>query len=83
MRPEGGVGGRKWLMIIDKADQKKTVFPTIWSQSATPLFKDPEGRFIIGLIGSMWFGTTQITHHVRSVFNDCQHGSEMQSSTIL
>ena len=76
-------GGRKWLMIIDKMDQKKTVVPTIWSQLATPLFKDPERRFITGLIGLMWFGTAQIMHHVRTVFNDCQHGSEMQSSTIL
>ena len=57
--------------------------PTIWSELATPLVKDPERRCITGLIGSMWFGIAHITHHVRTVFKDCQHGSEMQSSTIL
>ncbi len=31
----------------------------------------------------MWFGTNQTTHHLRTVFSDCEHGSEMQSSTIL
>ena len=76
-------GGAKWLMLIDKMDQSKTVCPTVWSQLATKLFQDQEKRLITGLIGSMWFGTTHTAHHVRTVFNDCSHGSEMQSSAIL
>ena len=75
--------GHKWFMLIDKMDQKKTVCPTIWSQLATKLFQDQDKRLITGLIGSMWFGTRNTTHHVRTVFNDCMHGSEMQCSTIL
>ena len=76
-------GGLEWLMLIDKMDQKKTVCPSIWSQLATALFKDQEKRLITGLIGSMWFGPKHTLHHVRTVFFDCSHGSEMQSSTIL
>ena len=70
-------------MLIDKMDQKKTVCPTVWSQLATPLFKDLDRRMIAGLNGSMWFGTLHTTHHLRTVFNDTGHGAEMQCSTIL
>lgn len=35
------------------------------------------------LIGFMWFGTRHIAHHVRTVFNDCSHASEMQCSAML
>lgn len=75
--------GQKWFMLIDKMDQKKTVCPTIWSQLATKLFQNQEKRLITGLIGTMWFGTRYTTHHVRTVFDDCSHGSEMQCSAIL
>ena len=76
-------GGQKWMMLIDKMDQKKTICPTIWSQLATKLFQDHEKRLITGLIGSMWFGTRRFRQHVRTIFNDCEHGSEMQCSAIL
>ena len=76
-------GGRKWFMLIDKMDQQKTVCPTIWSQLGTKMFQDKEKRLVTGLIGSMWFGTRQAMNHVRTVFNDCAHGAEMQSSAIL
>ena len=76
-------GGRKWFMLIDKMDQQKTVCPTIWSQLATRMFQDQDKRLVTGLIGSMWFGTRQVVNHVRTVFNDCSHGAEMQSSAIL
>ena len=76
-------GGRKWFMLIDKMDQQKTVCPTIWSQLATKMFADKEKRLVAGLVGSMWFGTRRVMNHVRTVFNDCGHGSEMQSSVIL
>ena len=75
--------GRKWFMLIDKMDQTKSVLPTVWSQLSTPMFKDLEKRVITGLIGSMYFGTTQTTHHLRSCFKDQVMGAEMQSSTIL
>ncbi len=76
-------GGAQWFMKIDKMDQKKTVTPTVWSQLATPLFKDLSKRFVTGLIGSMWHGTLRTSHHLRSVFEDCLHGAEMQCSAIL
>ena len=76
-------GGDHWCTLIDKMDQRKTVVPSIWSQLGTPLFKEVDRRLVTGLIGTMWFGTTQTSHHVRTVFDDCQHGAEMQSSTLL
>lgn len=76
-------GGQKWLMVIDKMDQNKTIVPTVWSQLSTPLFKDPDRRIIAGVIGSMWYGTKKTTHLLRTVFQDCSHGAETQSSTIL
>ena len=38
---------------------------------------------IAGVIGSLWFGTRHAAHNVRTVFHDCRHGSEMQSSAIF
>ena len=76
-------GGAHWCMLIDKMDQRNTVVPCVWSQLATSLFKEVDRRLVTGLNGSMWFGTTQTTHHLRTVFYDCQHGAEMQSSTFL
>jgi len=64
-------------------DQRKTVVPCVWSQLATPLFKEVDRRVVTGPNGSMWFGTIQTTHHLRTVFDDCQHGAAMQSSTFL
>ena len=64
-------------------DQRKAVVPCVWSQLATPLFKEVDRRLVTGLNGSMWFGNTQTTHHLRIVFDDCQHGAEMHSSTFL
>ena len=45
-------------MLIDKMDQAKMLCPAIWSQLATTHVQDQEKRFITGLLGSMWFGTT-------------------------
>ena len=75
--------GKKWFMLIDKMNQNTTVCPCIWSQLATQFFKDLDRRLICGLIGAMWFGPQRTTHHVRTVFLDCKHGSEMQCSCIL
>ena len=76
-------GGTKWLMLIDKMDQLKTICPSIWSQLATRMFKEHDKRLVTGLIGSMWFGTRAVKHHVRTLFNDCEHGAEMQCSAIV
>ena len=70
-------------MLIDKMDQRETVVPPVWSQLGTPLFNEVDMRLVTGLNGSMWFGTTQTTHHLRTVFDDCQHGAEMQRNTLL
>ena len=75
-------GGKKWFMKTDKADQSKTKLPTVWSQLATSFFKEGD-RIVTGIIGSMWHGLLGMTHHVRTVFEDCSHGSEMQCSHIL
>jgi hypothetical protein len=40
-------------------------------------------RLVTGLIGCMTFGTRNITHLVTTVFKDCSHGANMQSSCIL
>jgi hypothetical protein len=40
-------------------------------------------RLVTGLIGCMSFGTRNITHLVTTVFKDCTHGANMQSSCIL
>ena len=74
--------GQKWFMKIDKMDNQKLACPTAWSQLATPLFKDPR-RLLTGLVGSMWHGTSTIQHHVRTLFDDCGKGSQMQFSTIM
>ena len=55
----------------------------MWIQLAPNMFQDPEKRLIMGLIGSMRFGTRHTTHHVRTVFNYCSRGSEMQCSAVL
>ena len=75
--------GEHWFMLIDKMDQRKTVVPSVWSQLRTPLFKEVDKRLVTGLIGAMWFGTSRGLHHVRTVFDDCAHGAEMQSSSLL
>ena len=76
-------GGAHWCMLTDKMHQRNTVVPCVWSQLATPLLKEVDRRLVTGLSGSMWFGSTQTTHHLRTVFDDCQHGAEMQSSTFF
>ena len=69
--------GAHWCMLLYNMDQRKTVVPCVWGQLATPLFKEVDRRLVTGLNESMWCGTTQTTHHLRTVFDDCQHGAEM------
>ena len=74
--------GRHWIMHIDKMDQSTTILPQVWALSASPLMK-LGARLVAGVIGSMWHGPRQTQFHVRTVFEDCQHGSNMQISTAL
>ena len=75
--------GRKWFGKFDKMDNKKVVCPTIASQLATPFFKVLSLRLVTGILGSMWHGTRTCQHHIRTLFDDCGHGSNMQISGIL
>ena len=74
--------GRHWIMHIDKMDQTTTILPQVWSLSASPLMK-LGARLVAGVIGSMWHGPRQTQFHARTVFEDCQHGSNMQISAAL
>ena len=49
---------------------------------SSPLFKLGT-RLVCGLNGSVWAGTSKITHHLRTPFEDAPHGANMQSSSIL
>ena len=50
--------GRKWFMKTDKADQKKTVLPTVWSQLHTLL----EGRCPRG-VWNYWVNVARHDEH--------------------
>ena len=75
-------GGRKWFLKIDKMDQNAAIVPTVWSQLASSLFKEGD-RVQVSLQGMMAYGVGHTRHHLRTVFEDCAHGSEIQLSTIL
>jgi len=75
-------GGDQWFMHLDKMDQTRTIIPTIWSQLSTPFFKGGE-RIVAGIIGAYCAGINNTEIIVRTVFQDCQHGSNMQASAAL
>jgi len=75
--------GRIWAMLIDKMDQNCAFCPQVWAMLSTALFKGGE-RLMCAINGSIWAGTRRASkHHLRTMFQDCQHGSEMQCSTFL
>ena len=74
--------GKKWIMHIDKMDQHTTEVPQIWSLAATPLMK-LGSRLVAGIIGSMWSGPRETSYLCRTVFEDTQHGANMQCSSVL
>ena len=76
-------GGSHGCMLLDKMDQRKPWRHRSGASWGTPLFKEVDKRLVTILIGPMWFGKTQTTHLVRIVFDDCQHGSGMQSNAHL
>lgn len=40
-------------------------------------------RIVCGLNGSVWAGTSRLTHHLRTMFEDGPHGANMQCTSIL
>ena len=75
--------GLKWYMKIDKMDMHAINLPTIWNQLATPFFKGG-ARILCAVNGSHWVGALRSPEwHIRTLFEDISHGSEMQLSTIL
>ena len=74
--------GRQWMMKINKIDMHAIVSPTVWSQLRSSFFKGG-ARLLAAVNGSMWSGTTRTQYHIRTLFEDTPHGSEMQISTIL
>ena len=63
-------------------DEKATVVPTQWSQLSTPFFQSGE-RLVVAINGSFYHGPDHMQVHVRTMFDDVDHGSEMQMSTFL
>jgi hypothetical protein len=49
---------------------------------SSPLFKLGT-RIVCGLNGSVWSGTSKMTHHLRSLFEDGPHGANMQCTSII
>ena len=74
--------GARWLLITDKMDQVKTIIPMEWSQASTPLFKLGD-RLVSGIIGCSCSGCTKTDLILRTVFEDCKHGSNMAASALL
>ena len=69
-------------MKTDKMDEKATVVPTVWSQLRTPFFQSGS-RLVVAMNGSFYYGLSQSQVHIRTMFDDISHGSEMQMSTFL
>jgi len=74
--------GTKWFIKTDKMDEKATVVPTQWSQLSTPFFQKGE-RLVVAMNGSFYHGLERSQVHLRTMFEDIAHGSEMQMSTFL
>ena len=74
--------GTKWFIKTDKMDEKATVVPTQWSQLSTPFFQSGD-RLVVAVNGSFYHGLDHSQVHMRTMFEDIEHGSEMQMSTFL
>ena len=74
--------GTKWFIKTDKMDEKATVVPTVWSQLRTPTFQSGS-RLVVAMNGSFYHGLGRMQVHIRTMFEDIRHGSEMQMSTFL
>ena len=75
--------GKYWLLIIDKIDQNACELPTVWPLMRTSFFKEGQ-RLQVSLNGCWFFGPSRSPELlIRTMFEDCPHGSNMQSSTLL
>ena len=75
--------GLKWFNKIDKMDMHAINFATIWNQLSTAFFKQG-ARILCAVNGSHWAGPLRSPEwHIRTLFEDISHGSEMQLSTIM
>lgn len=54
----------------------------VWALLAIALFKLGE-RLVVGVVGSAWSGPRSTDILLRTVYEDCEHGSNMQSSILL
>ena len=73
--------GDVWFCHIDKMDEQRAVCPSEWPMLTTPLFK-LGARLTVGLVGSLWYGCDVVKHHIRTVYDDCRHGADMQASIL-
>ena len=75
--------GLKWLMLIDKMDQNCAWLPTVWELLRTAFFKEGQ-RVQVSLNAAWFFGVSRSPQLlIRTMFEDCAHGSNMQASTLL
>ena len=76
-------GGDMWMMKIDRMDHTKTMLPSIWAMSRTPMMKHGN-RLKTSVIGSRFSGTgTDVDHLLTTNFEDFSHGADTQFSVIL
>ena len=73
----------KWLMLIDKMDQNAAKLPTEWRLMRAAFFKEGE-RLQMSLNGAWFFGPQKSPEVlIRTMYEDFQHGANMQASTLL
>ena len=76
-------GNTKWLMIIDKMDQNAAKLPTEWRLIRSAFFKEGD-RLQVSLNGAWFFGPLKSSGVlIRTMYEDFQHGANMQASTFL
>ena len=76
-------GGKRWMMIIDKMDQNAAMLPCVWPMMRSSFFREGD-RLQVSLIGCWWHGAVITPPQlIRTVFEDCVHGTEMTASNIL
>ena len=70
-------------MLIDKMDQNAAKLPTEWRLMMSGFFKEGE-RMQMSLNGAWCFGPLRSPEVlIRTMYEDFQHGSNMQASTFL
>ena len=71
------------MLKIDKMDQHAVWLPTKWSMMRTQLYRNGS-RIQVSMNGSWWSGMARSADiHLRTVFENCKHGADMQISTVI